>query len=316
MLNVQKMIQDAEKCLGWPYVSPGTNDQNGIDCSGLFVRIFREQGYKIAHGSNTIYRNYCIKKGLITNPSELIPGMAVFKWNPNTPEKFHDDLGDFQHIGLVISGSPLRIIHASSAAGCVVIDENIGKWKYWGMLTDVDYEGAGDIPADSDLPEVQYAIVHSENGKPVKMRFRPNTDCNLYENVPDGAQVAVSDYKPDSWSKVSYGNRFDWYMMSKFLKPVGSENDGTGENESGNEDTPAEPDSPVVKFARVYAENGKPVKMREEPSTKCRMYENVPNGTIIPVLDYGEEWSKVSFGSRVGWYMMSKFLILEENGYG
>ena len=25
-------------CLGWPYVSPGTNDSRGIDCSGLFVK--------------------------------------------------------------------------------------------------------------------------------------------------------------------------------------------------------------------------------------------------------------------------------------
>ena len=37
MLNVKKLIASAESCLGWLYVSPGSNNQNGIDCSGLFV---------------------------------------------------------------------------------------------------------------------------------------------------------------------------------------------------------------------------------------------------------------------------------------
>lgn len=38
MLNVKKLIASAESCLGWLYVSPGSNNQNGIDCSGLFER--------------------------------------------------------------------------------------------------------------------------------------------------------------------------------------------------------------------------------------------------------------------------------------
>ena len=60
-----------------------------------------------------------------------------FKWNPNTPEKFNAGLGDFQHIGLVTSVNPLRIVHASSAAGCVTTDTKLGKWAYWGWLKDV-----------------------------------------------------------------------------------------------------------------------------------------------------------------------------------
>ena len=39
--------------------------------------------------------------------------MAVFKWKPVTPARFSDGLGDFCHIGLVTSVSPLRIVHAS-----------------------------------------------------------------------------------------------------------------------------------------------------------------------------------------------------------
>lgn len=307
MLNVQKMIRDAEKCLGWPYVSPGTNDQNGIDCSGLFVRIFREQGYKIAHGSNTIYRNYCVKKGLITNPSELISGMAVFKWNPNTPEKFHDDLGDFQHIGLVISGSPLKIIHASSAAECVVVDEKIGKWKYWGMLKNVDY--GQEESENSDLVDIPSGPARVEaNGTSVKMRYRPDNVCSLYENVPVGSIIEVKAYG-DVWSRVSYGRRNDWYMMSRFIIPIGEDVDEPEELEE-----PSEPQQ--VQFATVVSENGKAVKMRKEPNTVCGIYDNIPYGTKVVVEEAGEVWCKISYGIRNGWYMMTKFLRMEENGYG
>ena len=111
MLDLKKLISSVEACLGWPYVSPGTNDARGIDCSGLFVKAFRDQGSNIYHGSNSIYRKYCNEKGPITSEAQLCPGMAVFKWNPNTPEKFADSLGDFQHIGLVTSINPLRIVH-------------------------------------------------------------------------------------------------------------------------------------------------------------------------------------------------------------
>ena len=81
MLDVKKLVASVESCLGWPYVSPGTNDQNGIDCSGLFVKAFRDQGGSIYHGSNSIYRKYCSEKGKLTSVSQLRVGMAVFKWN-------------------------------------------------------------------------------------------------------------------------------------------------------------------------------------------------------------------------------------------
>ena len=71
MLDLNKLCTSAEECLGWPYVSPGTNDARGIDCSGLFVKCYRDQGASIYHGSNTIYRKYCSDKGKLTNVNQL-----------------------------------------------------------------------------------------------------------------------------------------------------------------------------------------------------------------------------------------------------
>ena len=42
--------------------------------------------------------------------------------------------------------------------------------------------------------------------------------------------------------------------------------------------------------ARVTAKSGKTVKMRKEPSTKCRYYENIPIGAIVTIKVPGEEW--------------------------
>jgi hypothetical protein len=118
------------------------------DCSGLFAWAFRQLGGYCYHGSNTIFRKYLARSGTIASAAGLRPGMAVFKWKPVTPARFSDGLGDFCHIGLVTSVSPLRIVHASTEGMAVKADSKIGKWRYWGWLKDVaetsSFNSAGD----------------------------------------------------------------------------------------------------------------------------------------------------------------------------
>ncbi len=220
---------DCRRTLGWPYVSPGSNDANGIDCSGLFVKAFRDQGASIYHGSNTIYRKYCSEKGELTSVSQLCPGMAVFKWNSNTPSKFNDGLGDFQHIGLVTGTNPLRIVHASSAAGCVTADTKLGKWAYWGWLKDVEKDA--DIPSsdastttegdDGTVSTPKTATVTAPTGSTVNMRAKPKAGAALVERVPIDSKVILLS-EGDVWSKIKYG-QWTGYMMSTFLIPEDAE---------------------------------------------------------------------------------------------
>lgn len=229
MLSVQKMIDSAQEALGWPYVSPGSNDRNGIDCSGLFVKMYKDQGAKIAHGSNTIFREYCSETGKIESTSQLQPGMAVFKckdWTDSDQGNrwYGKEPGNLSHIGFVISGNPLRIIHASSDAGSVTTDTKIGKWKYWGKLKDVDYSGGSsgsDAPDEEPYEALVYATVYSDNRKSVKLRAKPSISCKLYDDVNFGSIVEVVEQNiasdGENWSKVNYRNRTGWYMMSKFL---------------------------------------------------------------------------------------------------
>ncbi len=78
----------------------------------------------------------------------------------------------------------------------------------------------------------------------------------------------------------------------------------------------AVPDGNAPCRAIVYAENGKPVKMREYPSTTCRTWDSLPVGTEVTITEPGEEWAKINGGRRKGWYMMSKFLDVVGDGKG
>ena len=81
-------------------------------------------------------------------------------------------------------------------------------------------------------------------------------------------------------------------------------------------DDSIEPSDPVPEpepnkdTATVYAESDRWVKMRKEPSTKCRLYDEVPVGATVKIDVFGYEWCKISYGKRHGWYMMTKFLIV------
>jgi uncharacterized membrane protein len=62
--------------------------------------------------------------------------------------------------------------------------------------------------------------------------------------------------------------------------------------------------------AKVVAQSGNTVKLRQKPSTSCNMYWDIPVGTEVMVTDYGPEWPKVVAGGLTG-YMMTEFLEIE-----
>ena len=60
----------------WLY-EPGAARYGCVDCSGAFSYAFQISGSRIAHGSNSIARNYIVGKLLPISKAE--PGMAAFK---------------------------------------------------------------------------------------------------------------------------------------------------------------------------------------------------------------------------------------------
>ena len=103
------------------------------DCSGLFTWAFKQLGGYMYHGSNTMFKKYCVatgelKKGQRTDGEKLKPGTAVF-----TGTK--DDHG---HVGLYIGGG--WVIEAKGTQyGVVRSSIAESKWTWWGELKGVDY---------------------------------------------------------------------------------------------------------------------------------------------------------------------------------
>lgn len=79
---------------------------------------------------------------------------------------------------------------------------------------------------------------------------------------------------------------------------------------------PAEPEpqkpepTPVqeTETAIVYAPTGRWVKIRQKPSTGCAVWDNVLIGAKVTIVTRGYDWTKVNYGKRKGWYMMTKYL--------
>ncbi len=71
---------------------------------------------------------------------------------------------------------------------------------------------------------------------------------------------------------------------------------------------------PDVRTAMVYAESGSTVKMRQKPSSLCRMYWDVPIGSRVIVMDPGDKWSEIIWAGRTG-YMMTKYLRTQGTTY-
>lgn len=211
MLNLETLISSFREALGWPYASPGTNDERGIDCSGMFVRAFRQQGASIYHGSNTIWRQYTTEKGTVTSGKQLRRGMAVFKWKAKDTAKYPDGHGDFYHIGLVVSEDPVRIIHASTNGMKVREDPWRSGWSRWAYLSGVAYP-----TGDNSEENTMTCWVQTPNGGPVNMRSSKRTRGSLRARIPNETPVEVVDCSDVEWYKVRYEGITGW-VMAEYL---------------------------------------------------------------------------------------------------
>ena len=204
MIDLNRLIADFESALGCPYVTPGTVDwarlSSGVDCSGLFAAAYRHQGASLPHGSNAIARKHTTGMARLTKAGQLRPGSAVFKWQKDgAPAKYTDGLGNWHHIGLVVSISPLRIIHASSVKGKVIADTALKGWTHTALLKAVDYtKGA------TDMNEITTGTVLQVRASTLRIRASASVSSAIVGSLKKGAQV-TSDRKENGWYHLADG---------------------------------------------------------------------------------------------------------------
>lgn len=240
-ITSEQIKNDFEEIVGWKYVTPGTNDINGIDCSGAWVRCYKKHGYSILHGSNSIFRKECSSTGKINSKSDLKVGMMVFKnrFDGKEPEKYQGDgLGNFYHIGAVTSINPLVITHATSpnAKQDTKFNSSMNGWTHWGIgnkvelteVTETDAtEGGNEAVAEAGELQNKNCRVVTDDKTSVNMRKEGNKKGALVVRVPYNEIVLVTsdngdDYVGTRWEDAigvykNVGKIYAGYMAREFL---------------------------------------------------------------------------------------------------
>lgn len=224
MISVPQIVSAFQSMLGWPYATPGYNDQRGVDCSGAFVYAYGLYGQSIYHGSNRMIRRFCRDVERVSDASRLRVGMAIFKSRADLSRlkdeykpggRYYDPALplDYYHVGLVTSISPLRIINATQPE--VLTSTNLRGWTEAGYLNAVDYAIGETVPPPPAAPPEGVAYVVAEQGSTVNLRQSPQTGATILARVPLGRRVAA-DPPQNGWRRVRYGAT-EGYMMEEFL---------------------------------------------------------------------------------------------------
>ena len=157
---------DANRAQGRQYGSKWIGHRVA-DCSGLFSWAFKQLGGYMYHGSDTMYRKYCVNKGELskgkrTDRGTLKPGTAVFVWNGSS----------YSHVGLY-AGNGIVIEAMSTLKGVTTTKVTAGKWTHWGEVTGVDYAG------DNAELRMQNAELNAENRLTIRRGSKGETVAEM-----------------------------------------------------------------------------------------------------------------------------------------
>jgi hypothetical protein len=229
MVDGNKLGDVGFKYIGTPYST--------MDCQAFVEKCLSDCGmYKNLPGSNAWYREV-YNHGAIFSPEDCVRELGcvpkgaflfILEHDGKEPEKYKKDgLGNASHIGICTEPRGEGAIHSSKSKGGVCESKFKNKtinggWNKVGLWDQVSYDyGGGGTPAPEPEPEPHetlYATVYAENGKPVKLRTKPSTNCSMYWEIPCGTQMIVDKQGPD-WCAVQVADNRNMagYMMTKFL---------------------------------------------------------------------------------------------------
>lgn len=219
-----------------------------MDCQKFVEQCLKDCGIdKNLAGSNAWYREID-KKGVLLTPEECVgqlgtvPAGAFLFIHANDggePPKYHGDgLGNASHIGLA-TGKGEGAIHSSKSRDGVCESKFKNKtinggWNMVGLWNRISYDYGEDTKPEPDPgpepdptpepdpePQEEFYEVYADNGKTVKMRAQPSTNCSLYWDIPCGEIVIVEKDKGE-WCaiRLEADRKKCGYMKSKFLRPL------------------------------------------------------------------------------------------------
>ena len=169
-------------------------------------------------------------------------------------------------------------------------------------LSTAGQEGTDEAPDEPGWDDSQQtATVIADS---LWLRASPNSSADTRAKMFKGDTVIVLE-KGEAWSYVQYGS-LTGYSMNEFLQ--------FNEEPVGPDDPSTDPDEPVwggsTPKAVVTADS---LWLRESPSSSAKTLAKMYKGETVTVLEKGNTWSRVQYGSLTG-YSMNGFLQFVEEG--
>lgn len=177
------------------------------------------------------------------------------------------------------------------------------------------------------VPKGATLFIHAYDGGEVKRGYHDGLGNASHIGIKTGTGkgaihssasrgcVAESEFrdktiKNGGWNTVGLSTMFDYgEKINSILR--GAEGTPAADPATDPAEDPGE-EEPMEQKAKVWSMNGGPVKMRQQPKESCNLYEEIPFGTEVDVLQRGETWTKISAAGRKGWWMKTVFLVFGE----
>lgn len=110
-----KIINEAYKYLGIPYLWGGTDPSKGLDCSGFVQLVYHNLGYNI---SRTTYTQISDGKYVEVSLNSLQPGDLIFFGIPSAPHHVALYIGDNKYIHAPQTGDVVKVSEGALRACC------------------------------------------------------------------------------------------------------------------------------------------------------------------------------------------------------
>ena len=170
-----------------------------------------------------------------------------------------------------------------------------------------------------DLQLIGYARDLKKGDVVLKTRDKDDSSMPLPDKYRKGGSAYDPKWGETNFTHIGTVTRENPLEITHMTSPTAQKDSRIGNwkyqgwlpwvDKNGGDDPGPEPGT---EWARVYAENGKPVKMRAKPSTSCPLYWEVPCGAEVMVDKRGDEWTAITWAGVSG-YMMTRFLIFEDD---
>ena len=151
-------------------------------------------------------------------------------------------------------------------------------------------------------------------GNDVNFRSGPGTDYSVYDCLPKGTVVTVTDRSDSEWYSVTY-NGHSGFIYATYLNvaetPAPAEQPPEtppSEEQPASEPAPAETQSSAV----AGTVNAMYVRLRSGPSVDHSILGEYNSGASLTVTGSADSWYAVTIGGQSG-YMYASYVTLSEN---